>query len=234
MGGRRQVDGLVARRWFGGAVVLALALSVPGLPRAAASPAETSALTAGPGMEVLCSQAGYGCVAGTGYAGQSRWGANYGTAGHNCTSYVSFRFAQQGVAQPWRPMGDGGRWDDNGRAHVPVDDQPAVGAVAQWEGRSRIAPGARGHVGYVEAVGDGWVEITDDATGGGTRRFRVQQGSAYWPSHFVHIHDQPSPPAVLGEVVVGAVRDALQRSTGAFGIFLGDWVLVRWRLDSVT
>jgi surface antigen len=216
--------------------VLALALSVPGLPRAEASTGQggRSSALAGDGMEVLCSQAGYGCVAGTGYTGQSRWGANYGSSGHNCTSYVSFRFAQQGIAQPWRPMGDGGRWDDNGRAHVPVDDQPAVGAVAQWDGRSRTAPGPRGHVGYVEAVGDGWIEVTDDATGGGTRRFRVQQGSPYWPSHFVHIHDQVSPPQVLGEIVVGAVREAVERSTGAFGIFLGDWVLVRWRVSSVT
>lgn len=213
-----------------------LALTVPGLAPASAAPAVSEVLgtLTGEGYQVLCSQAGYGCVAGTGYTGQSRWGANYGAAGHNCTSYVSFRLAQQGVAQPWRPMGDGGRWDDNGAKHVPVDDRPAVGAVAQWDGRSRYAPGPSGHVAFVEVVDGDTIEVTDDSHGGGTRRVRITRGSAYWPSHFVHIHDAVDKPKEVGELVFGGVRSAVNAGTGAFGLFLGTWVLARWELDYVT
>jgi surface antigen len=171
-------------------IVVALLAGVAGVGLASAPPA-----TAGEGMTTLCDRADFGCVADTGYHGQSVWGANYGVVGHNCTSYVSFRLAQQEVAQPWRPMGDGGRWDDNGMRAVPVDDLPAVGAVAEWDGGSRYAPGGSGHVAYVEVVDANGIEITDDSHSGGTRRVRIDRGSVYWPSHFVHIHDTPPPPA---------------------------------------
>jgi surface antigen len=182
-------------------------------------------------MQVLCSQSGYGCVEGTGYHGQSRWGANYGASGHNCTSYVSFRLAQLGVAQPWRPMGNGNQWDERGRSHVRVDDLPAVGAVAQWEGGTRFAPNPSGHVAYVESVKGDTIEITDDSHSGGTRRVRITRGSAYWPSHFVHIHDLVADqPVADGEWLFAGTRSSAASVVGrtAFGLpgdspVVGDW-----------
>ena len=190
----------ILRRGLG---ALALALSaVTGL----AVPAPAGA---GEGMELLCSQAGYGCLEGTGYRGQSVWGANYGRTGHNCTSYVSWMLRQAGAAQPWHPMGNASRWDDNGRGRVPVDQVPAPGAVAQWDGGTRLAPGANGHVGIVDAVGPDWIEVSDDTGAGVTRRFRITAGSPYWPSSFVHIKDR-IPVTDLAAAVwqgVGAQRE---------------------------
>ena len=213
------------RRVWTGALIAALALAVPGLQTASAAPS-----AAGEGMQVLCSEAGYGCLEGTGYTGQSRWGANYFKTGHNCTSYVSFRLAQQGVAQPWRPMGNANRWDDNGKTHVRVDDLPAAGAVAQWEGGTRFAPNPSGHVAFVESVRGDTIEITDDSHSGGTRRVRIQQGSPYWPDHFVHIHDLAAPPMTNGTWVLAGVRSAAaaQAQRATFGQagdvpVVGDW-----------
>lgn len=217
------------RRLVGSAaaiLVVLAALVLPGLVPAAASP---DALTGGDGMEVLCSQAGYGCVAGTGYHGQSVWGANWFKTGHNCTSYVSWRLAQTGIAQPWRPMGDGGRWDDNGRKHVAVDQTPAVGAVAGWDGGTRYAPGPSGHVAYVEAVRGDTIEITDDSHGGGTRRVLLQRGSPYWPSSFIHINDVVAPSMSEGEwTLTGAPSSSKLSITAGFGQegalpVVGDW-----------
>ena len=122
------------------------------------------------------------------------WGANYGTAGHNCTSYVSYRLAQQGVAQPWRPMGNGNQWDDNGAKSARSTTCPLAGAVAQWEGGTRFAPGTSGHVAFVEAVTR---HRHRDHRRQPQRRHPARPHRprlAYWPSHFVHIHDTPAPP----------------------------------------
>jgi surface antigen len=160
-------------------------------------------------MELLCNRADYGCTAGTGYRGQSYWGANYGRAGHNCTSYVSYRLATAGAAEPWHTMGNANQWDERGRGKVPVDDRPAVGSVAQWEGGTRLAPGDRGHVGYVEAVTADGIEVTDD-TSSGTRRFTIRTGSPYWPDSFIHIHDAPVAPSLREGTFTLVTRDAVQ------------------------
>jgi surface antigen len=166
---------------------LALALgAAAGLLALTATPAGA----AGEGMEYLCSDAGYGCVDGTGYRGQSVWGANYFKTGHNCTSYVSWMLSQAGARQPWQPMGNANRWDDNGRGRVPVDAVPAPGAVAQWDGGTRLAPGPSGHIAIVDVVGPGYIEVSDDTGAGLTRRIRIHEGSPYWPTSFVHIKDR--------------------------------------------
>jgi surface antigen len=207
------------------------AVAIVGALGAAPDPAAAATASA-PGYEVLCSRADYGCVAETGYHGQSRWGANWFRTGHNCTSYVSYRLSQLGVEQPWRPMGDGGAWDDGAVRHgVPVDDAPAAGAVAVWEPRSRMSPGGSGHVAYVERVDGDTIEITDDSTGGGTRRLRIGRGSAYWPSHFVHLRDLVDPLDV-GERILGSVRVAVTLSQGALRtIEGGPWIVGTLRLE---
>lgn len=182
------LPGLLARL----VAIAALAVAAGGL---------ALATTAGPaggaeGMTILCDRADYGCVDGTGYRGQSYWGANYGRVGHNCTSYVSYRLAVAGASQPWFTMGNADEWNDKGRGKVPIDDRPTVGSVAQWEGGTRLAPGARGHVGYVERVTAEGIEVTDDSSSGGTRRYTIARGSPYWPDNFIHIHDAPVAPAM--------------------------------------
>jgi hypothetical protein len=166
---------------------------------------------AGDGMEVLCSEAGYGCVEGTGYQGQGIWGANHFKTGHNCTSYVSYMLAQAGAAQPWRPMGNANRWNDNAQGRVPVDDTPTIGAVAVWEGGTRLAPGSAGHVGMVDLVTSDYIEVSDDGAANHTRRLRIHRGSPYWPDSFVHIRDRVAVPSL-----VAALWDApgLTLSTG--------------------
>jgi len=173
------------------AAVAAL-LSVVGAPLRPAA--------AGEGMEILCDQPGYGCVEGTGYRGQSHWGANHFVVGHNCTSYVSYMLHQAGAAQPWRPMGNANRWDDNGAGKVPIDDVPAIGAVAQWEGGTRLAPGSAGHVAMVDLVTPDYIEISDDTGGGGARRYRIHVGSPYWPDDFLHIRDRTAVPLLAATV----------------------------------
>jgi surface antigen len=162
------------------------AIALIALPLAAA---RASAASGGAGLQVLCSRSDYGCVTGTGYKGQSVWGANYGKTGHNCTSYVSYRLRQAGAAEPWHTMGNAGQWDDRGRGKVTVDGIPAPGAVAEWDGRTRYSRGSSGHVAFVESVTPTSIEITEDQFGGNTRRVVISAGSAYWPTHFIHIKD---------------------------------------------
>ena len=174
------------RRFQSVVVAVLAAVGAAALLPAVAAPAAA----AGEGMEVLCSDAGYGCVAETGYRGQSRWGANYFKTGHNCTSYVSWVLSEAGVEAPWYPMGNASAWDDRGQGRVAVDDVPADGAVAQWDGGTRLAPGSAGHVAMVDVVTDGYIEVSDDTGAGLTRRIRIHRGSPYWPSSFVHIKDR--------------------------------------------
>ena len=179
---------------------------------------------------MLCSRSDFGCVSDASYHGQSVWGANYGTVGHNCTSYVSYLLSKEGVAEPWHTMGDAGRWDDRGKGKVPIDATPAVGSVAEWEGHSRYAPGSSGHVAFVEAVTRSGIEITEDNHGGGTRRVVIAQGSAYWPDHFLHIHDRPAVAGMSDAVfslagphdVAGPVTHVLYGRAGDIAV-AGDW-----------
>ena len=138
--GQSSTDDTRAARARGDAAWRASPLAVAAV-LAVVPPAPARAGYVGDGLQVVCSRADFGCVQGTGYHGQSVWGANYGVTGHNCTSYVSYLLAKQGVAEPWHVMGNANTWDDHAKGKVPVDDIPAVGAVAQWEGHSRYASG---------------------------------------------------------------------------------------------
>lgn len=201
----------ILRRALGALAALGLALgALLGVPALASTAA------AGEGMEILCSDAGYGCVEGTGYRGQSRWGANYFKVGHNCTSYVSWVLSEAGVEAPWYPMGNANLWDDRGQGKVPVDDLPAAGAVAVWDGGTRLAPGSAGHVAIVDVAAPDFIEVSDDTGAGLTRRIRIHRGSPYWPSAFVHIKDRIPVPllaSIVWSEVVGAKRLAATVAT---------------------
>jgi len=142
--------------------------------------------------------ADYSCTA-AGYAGKDPWG--YWRAGsqnasgyHNCTAYAAYRLAQNGVGNPGYNLGDASQWASTAYAHhVPVDQTPAPGAIAQWN---------RNHVAYVESVDATGIVITEDNfvpsgqpwAGGYTARVHINGPSSgaqspAWPDNFIHFRD---------------------------------------------
>ncbi len=90
---------------------------------------------------------------------------------------------------------------------VPVDDNPTRGAVAWWSAGS--AGSSRGHVAWVQVVGDGAITIEEynylHAGYYDTRT--ISDTSSMWPSGFIHIKDtqirNTAAPAVSGTPQVG-------------------------------
>ena len=144
----------------------------------------------------------YACTTG-GYAGQNTWGyggnnASYDSAGraHNCTLYAAFKMAGLNVKQPtW--SGDASTWANKAfAAGTPVDQTPAVGAIAQWN------RGSAGHVAYVESVdpGGAGIVITEDNyylaqpyPGGYTAKIHITRSSPAWPDNFIHFGANKAP-----------------------------------------
>ncbi|MBS42691.1 MAG: hypothetical protein CMH83_05895 [Nocardioides sp.] len=114
--------------------------------------------------------------------------------GNNCTNYAAYRLRRNGVpGSMWQGLGNADRWDDVARDRgVPVDGEPAVGAIAQWDSQ---------HVSYVEEVAsDGsWIKVSESSYGpitidGSTYRSSsgyktITQGTD-WPDNFIHFADQ--------------------------------------------
>ena len=183
----------------------------------AASPA-----SAATGSSYLCGpDSGYGCLAGTGYSGQSVWGS-FGP-GHNCVSYAAFRLAQTGIGQPWSPIGNGDQWDEKARgAQILVDTNPAVGSIAQWD----TAGG--GHVAYVEAVTQSYIDISEDSYPDHSSRRRLERsGSTFASAEFIHVKDvppppPPPPPATPPGYAGGGWESAFQANDGSLWIVGGD------------
>ena len=166
--------------------------------------AATPAAAAAPGVTYLCSSTDYSCLAGSGYSGQSVWGS-WGP-GHNCVSYAAYRLAQTGVARPWPDrIGNGIEWDDKARAAgVPVDKNPTVGSIAQWDNYGA------GHVGYVEQVTASFIDVSEDnfaSSGSGTSTVRrIDRGSQMFAdADFIHVRDVPGNRVAAGQIGDGAV-----------------------------
>lgn len=90
------------------------------------------------------------------------YGDPWGFALRNCTSFVAWRLRETNGLADFSNTMDGGSWGnaqhwaDNARAlGYLVDGIPAVGAVAQTDA------GSKGHVAWVEAVGDGTVTVEE-------------------------------------------------------------------------
>jgi surface antigen len=90
------------------------------------------------------------------------YGDPWGFALRNCTSFVAWRLREtNGVADFSNDMdgghwGNAANWNENAEAlGYLVDDVPAVGAVAQTD------HGAKGHVAWVESIGDGTVTVEE-------------------------------------------------------------------------
>jgi surface antigen len=137
-----------------------------------------------------CAGGGYngtsGQIGGNGWTSSQYWA--YGSAGpsgsrHNCTTYAAYRLQQNGYGFPgWTDNANG--WDTQANAHgTPVDQTPAVGAIAQWNSGT-------GHVAYVEEVTAEYIVTTSDSYGGGTDRQKISRSSAYMPDNFIHFKDQ--------------------------------------------
>ena len=118
------------------------------------------------------------------------------TAGHNCTNYVAYRLTHgRLVARPpgtdsaltWGPAAVA--------AGVPVNDVPAVGAVAWWDAGFAGASATSGHVAYVEAIVPGGVLVSEDNLRGDFRWRLLTRLDGTWPSGFIHYPASDGSPA---------------------------------------
>jgi surface antigen len=191
-------------------------LSLPRLRRAASALATITTITggvlalggaspalAGPaaaGSTVIC--AGWAACDAKGDSSHG-YGAHEGTmywrmfAGNNCTNYTAYAESTAfGAPQPSYLLGNAGQWAASAAAHgVPVNNVPAVGAVAEWDGGAP-GMGPAGHVAVVEQVGpaDSYIVISQQAIGSDPDGYdwtRINAGAPAsqwqeWPSHFIH------------------------------------------------
>ncbi len=206
------------------ALALMVAVSALCAPQALAGPSSSTHATPGSlpaGVSRLCYALDYHCTGG-GYsaasAKSSGWpwsqyggsNASYNAAGpHNCTLYAAYRLAKNGAANPGL-LGNANTWDTRAPASK-VNQSPAVGSIAQWNG------GSFGHVAYVETVTSSYIEVTDDnyytGNGGYTDRFRIARSSAAWPDNFIHLADRPSSGGGGGSSS-GSVQFAIATADG--------------------
>ena len=219
----------IMRRIIGAWICSALIATFLLIAQGHASADVSGSIHARPGVGVsgvarLCTDPGYSCTT-AGYAGQNTgwWGAKYGAGWassnafglHNCTLYAAYRIAQNGVGNPG--------WSDNANgwarkaaaAGTMVNQNPAVGTVAQWNG------GSAGHVAYVEVVTASYIEITDDNYGlNYTDRWRINFGSPAWPDNFIHFRDQG---AGEGSFIRDNSNGQVFRIVGGAPIYVGSW-----------
>jgi surface antigen/uncharacterized protein YbaR (Trm112 family) len=215
------------------ATTVVLAWAGASASTASASPANTThprPANGVAGVTRLCGpDPAYSCTTG-GYAGQNTgwWGAKYGAGYassnqygyHNFTLYAAYRIAQNGVGNPgWSDNANG--WDSKAwAAGTNVDQTPARGAVAQWNG------GSAGHLGYVDNVGPGWIEVSADNFGlNVTDRWRINAGSPAWPDNFIHFKDLLSAP-VEGSFVSDTSDGRVYRIAGGAPIYVSSWATV--------
>lgn len=127
----------------------------------------------------------YSCT-GTSYPRYNTWANRYYGTGHNCTRYVAYRFARHGMRDPGHSFGNAYEWDTKIGSHASVNQTASTDSIAQWERNTHYSPS--GHVAWVESVTSGYIVITQDNASGTTAKFRIDRGSANWPSHFLHPH----------------------------------------------
>ncbi|WP_394618994.1 CHAP domain-containing protein [Lentzea sp. JNUCC 0626] len=195
------------RRRFALLAVLAVALAGFAAPASAAS---TTLCTGYAGCAASGrGDAGYGTNSGTSY-----WGMY---PGHNCTNYAAYRLTRNGAdASYLRGYGNANQWAARARQfNVPVNQTPAVGAIAWWGGSS-------GHVAYVEEVGPGYILVSEDnfPMAGSSGEFhwkRLTPGERY-PAEFIHfkdIADAPSATPRPGSITALAHGSRVNLSWGA-------------------
>lgn len=146
------------------------------------------------------------------------------TAGHNCTNYAAYRLTHGGRLVA-RPPGTASAytWGDAARkAGVPVDDRPAVGAIAWWTAAAIGNPS--GHVAYVEQVlADGSIVLSEDNLTGDFDWRHVSRGAG-WPSGFIHYPQSDGSPLGTFDSVTSTVAGQIDfwgTSSDPDGLLLG-------------
>jgi surface antigen len=130
-----------------------------------------------------------------------------------CTSFVAWRLNSENRVpfdNYWRGQhwGNASNWKNAAVAlKIPVDNNPARGAVAWW--RAGSAGSSRGHVAWVQKVGNGAITIEEyNYLHAGRYDARtISSSSSLWPSGFIHIKDaqirNTAAPSVSGTPQVG-------------------------------
>jgi surface antigen len=131
-----------------------------------------------------------------------------------CTSFVAWRLnSENNVAftdyfrgAHW---GNASNWKNAAKSlNIPVDNNPTRGAVAWWAAGS--AGSSRGHVAWVQVVGDSSITIEEyNYLHEGYYDTRtISTSSSLWPSGFIHIKDSvvrnTASPTITGTAQVGA------------------------------
>ena len=183
----------------------------------------TNATTASAaGIVFECKTGSIGCISFSGYRGTSVWGYPVNSTGNNCTNYVAYRLARNGVLQQ-SGMGNGGSWATNARARgFLVDRTPRTGSIAQWNYGSHYAP-TYGHVGYVEEVNSTYIVISYSSWSGRSARWRIPTGDANWPDSFIHFRDVGYQPPPSGSFVRVREDGAVYRLVGKAPIHVSTW-----------
>ena len=135
------------------------------------------------------------------------YGAPWGFALRNCTSFVAWRMREtNGLADFENHFGgvhwgNAGHWDEAAsELGYLVDDVPAVGAVAQTDA------GRVGHVAWVSAVGEGSVTVEEyNYQVAGGYDVRTVPTSDF---RYLHLDDQAPAPYLGSTRAAGATTDA--------------------------
>lgn len=193
-----ETDRRKQRRALSGIAVVGL-LGVGGVI-GTALPSQAAVTTICTGAGFKCDTTGYGKV-----AKKSYWTM---ASGHNCTNYVAYRLIQAGMPKNITWLHNGGDWAREARKHhVPVDQVPTVGSVAQWNnGAGGLS--SSGHVAFVIEVTPTSITVAEDNYSAGPMDIRaITKGDPGWPSNFIHFTPAnmgaPAPaaptPAQAGE-----------------------------------
>jgi surface antigen len=131
-----------------------------------------------------------------------------------CTSFVAWRLNSENNV-PFTDYFQGAHWGNASNwknaaksLRIPVDNNPTRGAVAWWAAGS--AGSSRGHVAWVQVVGDSSITIEEyNYLHEGYYDTRtISTSSSLWPSGFIHIKDtvvrNTAAPAITGTAQVGA------------------------------
>jgi surface antigen len=169
-----------------------------------------------------CMSYAYGCT--PNYSGgnaSNTWawkyyGGSYAatpTGYHNCTLYVAWRLAQNGMGDPGGSWGNAVSWASSigGGNHTP-----ALGSIAWWGSEQG---GGFGHVAYVEQVNGGNVYVRADnysSSGGYTTAGWIAASSV---DLFLHPHDIGGLPDGMFVSYQGAVY----RIAGGAPIYVSTW-----------
>lgn len=135
------------------------------------------------------------------------WGFYY----RYCTSFVAWRMNRDGGAASFRNYMDGGHWGNAGnwRANAlalgyPVNNTPAVGAIAWWAAGT---VSTLGHVAYVEAVNRDGTVVVEEYNYGLRLQYNRRTIPVSEPSGFIHIHDMPPPDTTPPVITLSCVKD---------------------------